>query len=61
MSVGRVDDERIDAGRDQRLRSLERVVAYSDGGADAETAARVLRRVRELDLLLYVLDCDEPL
>ena len=60
MSVRRVDDEHIGAGGDECLRALDRVGADADGGADAQPAALVLRRVRVLDLLLNVLDRDEP-
>ena len=55
-----IDDEHIDAGGDERLRALDRVGPDADRGADAQAAALVLRRVRVLDLLLDVLDGDEP-
>ena len=56
-----VDDEHVGAGRDQRLRALDRVGADTDRGADAQAALRVLRRLRELDALLDVLDGDQAL
>ena len=46
---------------DQRLGALERVRADADGRADAQPALLVLRRVRELDPLLDVLDGDQAL
>ena len=55
-----VDDEHVDAGRDERLRALDRLGADADRRADAQPAAVVLRRLRVLDLLLDVLDGDEP-
>ena len=59
MPVRGVDDEHVDAGIDQRLRALDRVGADADRGADAQAALRVLRRLRELDALLDVLDRDQ--
>ena len=61
VAVRRVDDEHVGARRDQRLRALERVRADADRGADAQPALRVLRRERELDPLLDVLDRDQAL
>ncbi len=59
VAVRRVDDEHVDAGVDERLRALERVGPDADRGADAQPALLVLRRLRELDLLLDVLDRDQ--
>ena len=61
VAVRRVDDEHVDAGRDQRLGALARVRADADRGADAQPARRVLGRARELDPLLDVLDRDQAL
>ena len=55
-----VDDEHVDAGRDERLRALDCLGADADRRADAQPAALVLRRLRVLDLLLDVLDGDQP-
>ena len=55
-----VDDEHVGAGRDERLRTLGCLGADSDRRSDAQPAAVVLRRLRVLDLLLDVLDGDEP-
>ena len=60
MAVRRVDDEHVHARRDERLRALERVGADADRGADPQPPLLVLRRLRVLDLLLDVLDGDEP-
>ena len=60
VAVRRVDDEHVDAGLDERLRALERVGPDADRGADAQPPLLVLRRLRELDLLLDVLDGDQP-
>ena len=60
VPVRGVDDEHVDAGGDERLRALDRVRADADRRADAQPAALVLRRVRVLDLLLDVLDGDQP-
>ena len=43
----------------ERLRALDRVRPDADRGADAQPAVRVLRRVREVDALLDVLDGDQ--
>ena len=59
MAVRGVDDEHVRAGGDKRLGALDGVRADADGGADAKPAVRVLRRVRELDALLDVLDGDQ--
>ena len=40
MAVGGVEDERVGAGVDERIRAFERVRADADGGSNAE-AARV--------------------
>ena len=61
VAVRGVDDEHVGAGRDQRLRALERVGPDADRGADAKPALRVLRRLRELDALRDVLDRDQAL
>ena len=60
MSVRRVDDEHVGTGLGERLRALERVGSDADRGADLKPTLRVLRRLRELDLLLDVLHGDEP-
>ena len=52
VAVRGVDDEHVGARGDQRLRALDGVGADADRGADAQTALRVLRRLRELDALL---------
>ena len=59
MPVRGVDDQHVDAGIDQRLRALDRVGPDADRGADTQAALRVLRRLRELDALLDVLDGDQ--
>ena len=51
VAVRGVEDEHVDAGLDERLGALERVRADADRRADAQPAARVLRRVRVLDAL----------
>ncbi len=60
MPVCRVDDQHVDVRADQRLCARKRVRPDPDRGADAEPAPLVLRRVGILDLLLDVLDGDEP-
>src|SRR5581483_7932288 len=58
-------DSRIDqrlrrvAGRDQRVRAIERVRSDADRGSDAEPALRVLRRLWVLLPLRDVLDRDQ--
>ena len=59
VAVGGVDDEHVDLGGDERARALERVRADADRGSDPEPALLVLRRERELDPLLDVLDGDQ--
>src|SRR5215211_5376535 len=61
VAMRRVDDEDVDIGPDERAGPLERVRPDTDRGADAEATVAVLGRVRVLDLLLDVLDRDEPL
>jgi hypothetical protein len=59
MAVRRVDDEHVDAGVDERLRPVEVALARADGGADAQPAVLVLRRIGELPALEDVLDRDQ--
>ena len=61
MTMGGIDDEHVDTGRDERLRPLDRVLGHADRRAAAQAAERVLARVRVLDALLDVLDRDQPL
>ena len=61
VPVRGVDDEHVDASRDQRVRPLERVLGRSDRRAAAQAAERVLARVRVLDAFLDVLDGDQSL
>src|SRR6266849_6249462 len=61
MAVSRVDDEHIDTCVDERARTLPRIRADTDRGADAQAPLLILRRPRELDPLLDVLDRDEAL
>jgi hypothetical protein len=61
MTVRGVDDEHVDAGIDQRARTIHRVSGDADRRAAAQSPERVLARVRVLDRLLNVLDGDEPL
>ena len=61
MAVRRIDDQHIDARVDERARALPGVGADADSGADAQPSLLVLRRLRELDPLLDVLDGDQPL
>ncbi len=61
MSVCGVDHQHIDVGRDQGVRTLERVARDADRGADAEAPQRILAGVGILDGLLDVLDRDEAL
>ena len=60
MAVRRVDDEHVGARSDERLRALDGLRPDTDRGADAQAPALVLRRLRVLDLLLDVLDGDQP-
>ena len=60
VTVSGVDDEHVDARSGERLGTLERVRADADRGTDAQAALLVLRRLRKLDLLLDVLDRDQP-
>src|SRR5581483_3938587 len=41
VAVRSVEDENVDAGRDQRVRAIERVRSDADRGSDAEPALRV--------------------
>ena len=59
--MGGVDDEHIGACRDQSLGALVCIDAHAHSGADSQAAVRVLRRLRELDALLNVLDRDQAL
>ena len=59
MAVRRVDDDHVRRPPRERLGALERVRPDADGGADAQPALLVLRRLGELDLLLDVLDGDQ--
>ena len=61
VAVRGVDDEHVDAGGDQRLRALERILADADRRAASQPAERILARERILDRLLDVLDGDQPL
>ena len=61
VPVGRVDDEHVDLGRDERCSTLERIRADADRCADAQAPALVLRRERVELALLDVLDGDQPL
>ena len=56
VAVRGVDDEHVDAGRDQQLGALLGAVADADRGADAQLAVRVARGVGEAGLLGDVLD-----
>ena len=60
MAVRGVDDDHVRAGGDESLRALERVGRSSHGGAHAQPPLLVLGRLRVLDLLLDVLDGDQP-
>ena len=60
MTVRRVDDDDVDAGRDERLDALVGVAAGADGGADAQAPELVLAGERVLGRLQDVLDGDEP-
>ena len=59
VAVRGVDDEHVGARGDQRLRALDRVRADAHRSTDAQTALRILRRLRELDALRDVLDRDQ--
>jgi hypothetical protein len=61
MAVGRVDDERVDLGLDERRGALDGVRPDPDRGGDAQPAALVLGRERIRLALRDVLDGDEPL
>ena len=60
VPVRGVDDDDVDAGLDQPLGALLRVAADADRGADAQPAVPVLAGVRVLEVLLDVLDGDQP-
>ena len=60
VAVRGVDDQEIDVLLDQRRGPLFGVGADPDRRADPQPALGVLGRVRELDLLLDVLDRDQP-
>ena len=60
MAVRGVDDEAIDAGRDQPLGALEALVADSGRRGDAQPPLGVLGGVRMLGRLLDVLDRHQP-
>ena len=59
MAVRGVDDDHVDAGRDQRLHAFVGIGAGADRGADAQASQAVLARQRVLDALQDVLDGDE--
>ena len=61
VAVGRVEHDGVGALRGQVLHALEGVARHADGRRHAEAAVAVLGRVRVLQLLLDVLDRDEPL
>ncbi len=54
-----VDDEHVDTGFDQRAGTLPRIVTDADGRTHTQSPLRILRRLRELDPLLDVLDGDQ--
>src|SRR5687768_10814705 len=59
--MGRVDDNDIDVGADQRLTTGQRFWTNADSGGNPQTTLLVGGRVRVLNLLLDVFDGDEPL
>ena len=59
MAVRGVDDDHVDARRDQRFDALLGAVADADRGADAQPPELVLAGVRMLGRLQDVLDGDE--
>ena len=59
VPVCRVDDEEVDLCVDQRAAARSSVAPDADRRADAQATPLVLRRVRNLDPLLDVLDGDE--
>ena len=61
VAVRGVDHEHVDLRVDERAGALERVRADADRGADPQPPLLVLRRERELDPLLDVLDRDQAL
>ena len=61
MPVRGVDDEGVDAGRDERLGAIDRVAGDAHRGAASQPAQRILGRERILDRLLNVLDGDQSL
>ena len=48
MAVRGIDDDDVDAGRDQQLDALVIVRAHADGGADAQLALIIFRSIRML-------------
>ena len=58
MAVCRINDEQIDTRVDERGRAFLGVGTDSDRSADPQAALGVLGSVRELDLLLDILDRD---
>ncbi len=60
VAVRGVDDDEVDAGVDEGVRALVRVLADADRGTDHEPAAGVLGGVRVLVALDEVLDRDQP-
>ena len=60
-AVRRIDDDHIDAGLDQRRDPVVRIVGRADGRADAERAAQVLARAREVLGFLEILGRDHAL
>ena len=61
MAVSGVDDEHVRSGLGQRNGTIVGIRTDTDRGADAQAPLLVLRRVRKLDLLADVLDCDQAL
>jgi hypothetical protein len=59
VPVGGVEDEKVDAGCDQRLCTLDGVRPDADRGANPEATLPVLGRVGILDPLRDVLDGDQ--
>ena len=60
VAVRGVDEQRVDAGLDERHRALPRVAEEADGRTDPEPAGGVLGRVGILLALGEVLDRDQP-
>ena len=61
MAVGRVDDDDVDMRSHQGSGTFGRIARDPDSGADAQPAESVLAGIRILDLLLDILDRDQPL